>query len=120
MDAVIAFLIAVFVPLVVFLRVLVLLVIVDIVLGIVKALRTGTFEWNKLGQFYTSMVIPYFFGWLVFALVVPMVFKDLAVLGEFSELFGEGTVTFAWLFLVGSLVKSIMESFKAIYDRELP
>ena len=35
------------------------LIALDLVMGVSAALKTNTFDWGKLGQFYLTMVAPY-------------------------------------------------------------
>ena len=34
------------------------LILLDVVLGVAAALRIGVFNWRRLGQFYSSNVLP--------------------------------------------------------------
>lgn len=91
------------------------LIAIDIVLGIAAALRSGVFDFRNLAKFYSSMVIPYVLGYLVFFVVVNFVIP-VDSLGEFGGTVNEATVTLAWVALVGSLAGSIKDNFTLLYQ----
>ena len=35
------------------------LVALDLIMGVAGAIKTGTFDWSKLGQFYLTNIVPY-------------------------------------------------------------
>lgn len=41
------------------------LIVVDLVVGIIAALRTGVFDPRSVGQFYRTNVVPYILGYLL-------------------------------------------------------
>jgi hypothetical protein len=41
------------------------LIALDLVLGVSAAIKTNTFDWYKLGQFYWTMVLPYVLSYAV-------------------------------------------------------
>ncbi len=48
---------------------LLLLIVVDLVVGIIAALRAGAFAWRRVGDFYRTNVLPYLLGYgLVYAI----------------------------------------------------
>lgn len=96
------------------LKTLIGLIVLDLVLGVAAALRTGTFEFGKLGNFYKTNVIPYVLGYLAFYVVVSYVIP-VEALGDLGEPINEAAVTLAWATLVGSLVSSIAKNFTALY-----
>lgn len=88
------------------------LIALDVILGAMRALREGDWDWGKLAQFYKTMVIPYLGGYLAFALVSQLVAPEL--LGDFGYLVGDAAVSLAWLALVGTLGNSILDNAKAL------
>lgn len=48
---------------------LLLLIVVDLVVGIIAALRAGVFAWRRVGDFYAHNVIPFLLGYgLIYAI----------------------------------------------------
>jgi len=95
------------------------LITLDILMGIGKALRTKSFRWSEIANFYQSMVIPYLLGWLGFAALAHVAMPS--VLGsEFGVIAETTTVTGAWLAVVGALFNSIKENAKVIYSGKFP
>ena len=89
------------------------LILADVILALAAAIKAGTFDWRRLGEFYRTMVIPYVLGYLAF--YSPSVFLlEEAWLGEYAELAGEAVRWIAWIFLVGNLVADILKSAKAL------
>jgi len=93
-------------------RTLVGLIVLDVVLGIAAALRSGEFNWQEVGRFYTSMVLPMILGFAAVWFVTPYLVADL--LGDYSQILGEGLVVLAWGTLVVQLGSSIV-----IHGKEL-
>ena len=90
------------------------LIVLDVVLGIAKSIRTNQFEWKKLSNFYQTNVLPYLLGYMVFYFVVGYVIP-LDKLGNLGDLVNESTVTLAWATLVIKLGSSIKDNFTALY-----
>lgn len=88
------------------------LVVLDVLLGIAAAIRTKTFQWRRLADFYGTMVVPYVIGYLAFYLVAKVVAQDF--LGPFGYLVGEGTIWAAWLTLVATLAESILSNIQEL------
>lgn len=84
------------------------LVVLDLALGVLASLRTGTFAWAEVGRFYRTQVLPVFGGWVVVRLVVPYVATDL--LGPEGSWLGEGLVLLFWAAGVIQLLASIAKS----------
>jgi hypothetical protein len=42
-----------------------LVIVLDLVLGIAVAIKSGQFEWSKLASFYRTSVVPGLLGWAV-------------------------------------------------------
>jgi hypothetical protein len=55
-----------------------LLIGLDLVLGILCAIKRGAFEWGKVGQFYQTMVIPYVGGYLALQIAFTLLPEQLA------------------------------------------
>jgi len=89
------------------------LIVLDVVLGIAAALRTGEFDWQEVGRFYTSMVLPMILGFAAVWFVTPYLVADL--LGQYSEVLGQALVLLAWGTLVAQLVASILAHVKELW-----
>ena len=94
------------------LQTLLALIVVDIVLGIAAALKSGTFAWAEVGRFYRSTVLPLFLGYAVVRLATPYIAIDL--LGDGSAWFGEALITLFWAAGVAQLVASVAKSIAAL------
>jgi hypothetical protein len=85
------------------------LLYLDLVFGLAKALRTQSFDFKKLAQFYATNVLPYLIGYAALYVAFSFVFPaDYALSQEVSK-------NGAWGILVASLTTSIYHSAKAIY-----
>jgi hypothetical protein len=93
------------------------LIVLDLLLGVASALKTGTFELGKLADFYKTNVIPYLLGYLAFYIVIGYIIPPDS-LGDIGEPVNEAAVTLTWITLVASLVSSIAANFKALYQTE--
>lgn len=58
------------------------MIVVDLVLGIAAALRGKVFSWDKVGQFYSTNVLPYGLGYIVLYTVFALVPGLQTVVGE--------------------------------------
>jgi L-cystine uptake protein TcyP (sodium:dicarboxylate symporter family) len=96
-----------------FVRALIGFIALDFLLGVAAALRTKTFDFSKLADFYTSMVLPYILGYLAFYVATKLVI-DPTILGDWANLVGEGVVKVAWLAIIGTLGKSIVDNIKVL------
>ncbi len=58
-----------------------ILIVGDLLLGVWVALKTGVFEWAKVGDFYKTTVLPLLGGWLtvyfMYSLVVIFAIPDM-------------------------------------------
>jgi len=88
------------------------LIILDVLLGIAAAIRLGSFEWRRLGQFYQTMVLPYVLGYLAFYVFSLVAIPEL--LGEFGYLAGEAMLWLAWIALVACLGGSVVGNARAL------
>ncbi|HWR66083.1 MAG TPA: hypothetical protein VN364_08185 [Bellilinea sp.] len=95
------------------------LILLQVILGVALAIRNKKFEWQKLGDFYQTKVIPYVIGWLAFVFVVRLISTDL--LGPaYSGLVGDGVTWVSWLVVVSSLGARIVDTAKDLYGSLLP
>jgi hypothetical protein len=91
------------------------LILTDVVFGVMIALRTSTFNFQKLADFYKSMVLPYILGYLVLYLVVGFVLPPNGD-GGTLDILNQASVTLAWAALAGTLLASLKEKWSAIYS----
>ena len=100
------------------------LIILDFILGIAAALRSGVFDWKKLGDFYKTNVLPYLLGYLGFWLVIGFIIppESLAELGNpFDGVSGWDLVlVLSWCVLVATLLGSFAANFKKLYPTPQP
>jgi hypothetical protein len=91
---------------------MVALILLDLIMGIAAALRTGTFKWAEVGRFYRTTVAPFIIGYAAVRLLVPYVAVE--VLGPNDSWIGDTLVTLFWFAGVAVLVTSIANSVKAL------
>lgn len=91
------------------------LVLLDVVLGIAAALKSGTFHWSEVARFYRTNVIPYILGYVALHITISFVIPPSA-LGGAGEWLSVGTVTLAWGVLVAALARSVLGNLRQLYD----
>jgi len=100
---------------------LVALIFLNLILGVAAALRTGTFDWVELANWFRGMVMPYLIGYLGLVVVVnvllpPGAISDPAIVETgLVEWLNVAAVNFAWLTLVGSLANRITRNGRQLY-----
>jgi hypothetical protein len=95
---------------------LLLLIIGDLVFGIAAGIRTETFSWKKIGEWFSTNVIRYGFGYfLVWALmdIVPKESQDALGLGDLGAMFGAGV---AFVALISSISSNVQKVAKPSSD----
>lgn len=91
------------------------LVVIDLVFGVIVAIRTGQFDVNKLGNFYQTTVLPYLLGWLVLSLAI----KVVGVLGldDIVPFLPSSLETGAYLILLVAMGLQLKDKFMAIWGK---
>lgn len=95
------------------LPVIVLLVFLDVVAGVSKALATKTFDLEKMANFYQTQVAPcvLLYSALHVAVKIALMYPDLIkLLGDHVGLVDGTLLAIALAAVVGRLLKSIMKS----------
>jgi hypothetical protein len=94
------------------------LIILQVVLGVSLAIKTRVFEWKKLGDFYTTYIIPFVLSWLAFAFVSGMGIASIidAPANMYVSLTLVGMVYAA---IVIKLITKIRETAVALYGDDL-
>lgn len=101
-----------------YLLTLVGLVILDVLMGVSSALKTGAFEWKKMSEFYSKSVLPGLIGWMAFTVAAYLVAPDL--LGSAKDAVTGGISIVAWTTVVLTLVASITKSTSEVLGVNLP
>jgi len=86
----------------------------DVVLGVAAALKTGKFDWHRLGDFYKTMVAPYVLGYLALYVTFQLLPEVVGMVGEAGAVAGEVMVTVAFATIVVNLVASIWDHLKVL------
>ena len=95
------------------------LIVLDVLLAVAVAIRTNTFEWSRLAEFYKTMVIPLLIGWVGFIILTRMASE--ATLGPvYGALVGKLVAWAAWLAVVATIGASIVNNAKTLYGKNLP
>ena len=89
------------------------LIVLDFVLGVAVALRTNTWAWKKVANFYQTNVLPFILGYLAFYVAANLI-PDFELLGEWSYLVGEGALLIAWGAILASLGSDIVSHIRAL------
>lgn len=85
------------------------LILVDIITGVIKALRLGTFDAEQLARFYGSNVVPYVLGYLL-VWVIALLGLDTIITPAMQE--SVASIGFA---MIGTtLTASILGNLRAI------
>jgi hypothetical protein len=92
------------------------LIVMDLLFGVGKALRTGEFDWGKLADFYRTNVIPKLFGWAGLAIGSYFVAEEYLP-GEYSNL-ATGVQILGFGTVVISLANSAWNNLRAIIFTE--
>ena len=86
----------------------------DVVLGVAAALKTGKFDWHRLGDFYKTMVAPYVLGYLALYVTFQLLPEVVGMVGEAGAVAGEVMVTVAFATIVANLVASVWDHLKVL------
>lgn len=92
---------------------LVVLCVLDVVLGLVAALRTGTFDLQKMANFYKSTVLPFFLGWMVLYVAVKMI--AIYVLEDIAPIVPTSVMTGAYAIILIVMGAGLVDKFKLIW-----
>jgi len=88
------------------------LILIDVVLGIAAAIKSGVFDIKKVGQFYKTMVIPYVLGYL--AIWGAGFLLDPEWLGGAAWIASEAMQWAPWAALIASLAGSILANLQGL------
>jgi phosphatidylglycerophosphate synthase len=94
------------------------LILLDVLMGIARAVHQGQFEWKKVGQFYKSMVLPYIIGWLAVSLTIWMISLEMLP-AEVSVWLNPALLWTTWLVVAATIGGSIKENVVALYQARL-
>jgi hypothetical protein len=88
------------------------LILVQVISGIAVALKIGVFEWSKLGDFYRTIVVPKFLGWLAAIIMAQFVLAPNLPAGY--EWINPAIAVIAFGVVVAALAGAIWENFQAL------
>lgn len=95
------------------------LIAAQVLLAVAVALRQGVFEWQKLPNFYKTLVIPLLMGWAALSILAKLAAP--AALGpDAGYIASEGIAWVAWLAVVTALISKITESARELYGEFSP
>ena len=89
------------------------LIFLDWILAVAAAIKSGEFDWGRMAEFLKTMVLPYMLAFLGIYLV-SQVIVDAEILGDYSNLVGEGAVLICWVALITNLGADCIRSAKAL------
>lgn len=92
------------------------LIIIDLVFGVALALKTHTFQWKLVADFYGTKVLPKLLGWMVVYLVVQFatILSQNQVIETLRPLLDLGF----YALLVASLLGSVIDKGRKIATDE--
>lgn len=82
------------------------LILADLVTGVAAALKLKKFNWQTLGNFYVTNVLPKLLIWIALNLVVSALTK-LPMLDQWANVINPVTVAGSFLVVAGTLLNSI-------------
>lgn len=91
------------------------LVAVDWLFGVIKAIKAGEFEWARMGDFYKTSVVPYVLGWLVLHVAVRLI--GLFGLDEVSPILTDAISTGAYGILLVAMAAQVIDKIKSVFGR---
>lgn len=94
-------------------------VIVDLGCGVGAALKTNTFQWAKLTDFYSKQVLPGLLGWFSLTIGLYLIMPHV-LSGTLANTISQGTATAAWASIMATLAASIGKSVKELFGVNLP
>lgn len=80
---------------------------IDVVLAVAVALRTKTFDFAKLADFLTTMILPYILAYLALHIIIGLV-------TELQSILGQGLDTAVFLVIIVTLLAAITDNLKAL------
>lgn len=98
------------------------LILLDVCLAIAVAIKSGTFDGRRLGEYMKTMVLPYIVGYMALYLFARLMAwsaaqsgADLALwLGDAAGIVSEAVIMGAWLTLVYNLGADVLKQLKAL------
>lgn len=80
---------------------------IDVLLAVAVALRTKTFDFAKLADFLTTMILPYVLAYLALHVIIGLV-------TELESILGQGLDTAVFLVIIVTLLAAITDNLKAL------
>jgi hypothetical protein len=85
------------------------LIVLDVVLGVMRAVKQGYFNWARVGDFYRTMIVPKLGSWVAMAALN-------IVLGE--SFVSQAAVHGTFLIIIASVSASVKENFSAVFGSD--
>ena len=102
-------------------KVLTGLIFLNLIMAIAAALRTGSFDWLELANWFRGQVMPYMVGYVGLVVAINYIFPaDIAnnpTIAEagLTEWLNAGAINFAWLTLVGTMGQRVIRNGRMLY-----
>lgn len=91
------------------------MILVDVVTGVIAAMRVGVFDPQRLATFYASNVVPFVFGYMLYWIVA------LFGVGEFlPPPIGEGIAAIGYGVIMTTLIGSTVDNLRRARDGSTP
>lgn len=93
----------------------VLLVMLDWLFGVIRAIKEGKFEWALLANFYLTTVIPYVLGWAALHVAVKLI--AIFALADVGSIVTVSVSAGAYMILLLALGAQVIEKIRAVFGR---
>ncbi len=91
------------------------LVVVDVLFGLILAIKSGEFDPGKAANFYKTTVLPYLLGWLVLNLLIKLV--GVLGLNDIAPIVPASIEAGAYALLLLTLGAGLFDKFRALWGK---
>ena len=92
---------------------LVVLIAVDLLFGVWRAIKEGEFKWTEVGRFYRTMVVPGIGGWVTMHVAMQLI--DFFGLKDIAPGLGSGVDKVALAGVVAWITANVVVKIKAVF-----
>lgn len=93
----------------------VLLVVLDWLFGVIRAIKEKQFDWRNLADFYLTTVTPYVLGWSALHVAVKLI--GLLQLADAGSIVTDSISAGAYMILLLALGAQVIEKIRAVFGR---
>lgn len=93
----------------------VLLVALDWLFGVIRAIKAREFQWKQIADFYVTSVLPYVLGWMALHVAVRLI--SILALKDVGSIVTTSVSTGAYFILVFALGAQVSDKVKSVFGR---